>query len=179
LKAVSRGGDVAIVLGTVVFTFTLILLYAASTLFHALPPNRAKRLFRLFDHGAVFLLIAGTYTPITLGVLRGALGWTLLSIVWALAVGGVSLKVFETVRHPKLSISLYVVMGWLIAGAVGVRWDRLPREGWAWLAAGGLAYTLGIVFATWERKRYAHFIWHLFVLVGTVCHVVFIWRYAA
>ncbi|MBK8872302.1 MAG: hemolysin III family protein [Elusimicrobia bacterium] len=178
LITIARSGNSAVFVGTAVFAATVILLYTASTLYHALAPNRAKRLFRMFDHGAIFLLIAGTYTPLTLGVLWGPWGWTILSVVWTLAVAGVFLKVFETVRHPKLSMGLYLLMGWLILGAVGPLWDRLPRAGWVWLAAGGISYTLGIAFAVFDRVRYGHFIWHLFVLVGTFCHAVMVWRYA-
>lgn len=177
LKAGERSGT-AVFIGTAVFMVTVVLLYAASTLYHALAPNRAKRLFRIFDHGAIFLLIAGTYTPLTLGVLWGPWGWSILSVVWTLAVAGVILKVFERVRHPKLSMALYLLMGWLILGAIGPLWARLPRMGWAWLAAGGISYTLGIAFAVFERVRYGHFIWHLFVLAGTFCHMVMVWRYA-
>lgn len=178
LMDVARAGDSAVFVGTAIFAGTVILLYTASTLFHALAPNRAKRLFRLLDHGAIFLLIAGTYTPLTLGVLRGAWGWALLSVVWALALAGVFLKVFETVRHPKLSMTLYVLMGWLILIAIKPLWARLSPGGWVWLAAGGAAYTLGIAFAVFDRVRYGHFVWHLFVLVGTVCHAMMVWRYA-
>ena len=175
---VARGGDTAVLVGTAVFSATVILLYTASTLFHALAPNRAKRLFRLFDHGAIFLLIAGTYTPLTLGVLRGAWGWVILSVVWVLALVGMFLKVFETVRHPKLSMTLYLLMGWLILVAIKPLWARLPADGWTWLVAGGVSYTLGIVFAVFDRVRYGHFVWHLFVLAGTFCHGIMIWRHA-
>lgn len=178
LNAVAQSGNTAVFIGTVVFVVTVILLYTASTLYHSLAPNRAKRFFRMLDHGAIFLLIAGTYTPLTLGVLRGVWGWTILAIVWTLAIAGVFLKVLERVRHPKFSMALYLLMGWLVLGAIGPLWDRLPREGWAWLAAGGVSYTLGIAFAVFDRLRYGHFIWHLFVLVGTFCHGVMVWRYA-
>ncbi|MBK8574469.1 MAG: hemolysin III family protein [Elusimicrobia bacterium] len=178
LKTVARSGNTVVLIGTAVFAVTVILLYTASTLYHALAPNRAKRIFRMFDHGAIFLLIAGTYTPLTLGVLWGPWGWSILSVVWTLAIAGVFLKVFETVRHPKLSMALYLLMGWLILGAIGPLWGRLPHGGWAWLAAGGISYTLGIAFAVFDRLRYGHFIWHLFVLVGTFCHGVMVWRYA-
>jgi hemolysin III len=178
VAAVERGDAYGIV-GASVFAGSMAVLYLASTLYHALPPNKAKRLFRIIDHSAIFLLIAGTYTPFTLGALRGAWGWTLLGLVWSLAVLGIVLKSVGGVRYPRLSTALYVGMGWLALVAIRPLWQHVPVEGWLWLLAGGLAYTGGIVFYAAERVRYGHFVWHLFVLVGSACHAVAVLRYAA
>lgn len=172
-----RGGTAAAV-GASVFTATMVLLYLSSTLYHALPQNKAKRVLRVFDHGAIFLLIAGTYTPFTLGVLRGAWGWTLLGLVWSLAVIGIVLKAAGGIRYPVLSTGLYLGMGWLILIAVRPLWLGMPLPGLLWLAAGGLAYTAGVAFFAAERVRFSHFVWHLFVLAGTTCHFFAVLWYA-
>jgi hemolysin III len=176
--AVERS-DAAQVVGVSIFGAAMVALYLASTLYHALPPNRAKRVFYLLDHSAIFLLIAGTYTPFTLGVLRGSWGWTLFGMVWGLAAVGILLKIFGWARHPVVSTGLYLVMGWLVLVAVQPLVTHLPREGLAWLVAGGLAYTLGVAFFVLdERVRYAHFVWHLFVIAGSGCHFVAVLGYA-
>lgn len=173
-------GDAGFVAGTSVFASTMVLLYLASTLYHALPAGQAKRVFRIIEHSAIFLLIAGTYTPFTLGVLRGAWGWTLLGLVWGLALTGVTLKATNRLNHPVATTSLYLLMGWLIVIAARPLSEHLPASGLGWLIAGGLAYTLGVVFfALDSRVRYGHFIWHLFVLAGTACHAVAVFGYAA
>jgi hemolysin III len=178
VAAVWRGGAAEIV-GASIFAATVVVLYSTSTLYHALPESRAKRVFRVLDHGAIFLLIAGTYTPFTLGVLRGAWGWTLFGLVWGLAFAGVALKAAGGVRYPVLSTSLYLAMGWLVLIAVKPLWEGVPMWGLFWLLAGGLAYTVGVAFFAAKRVRYGHFVWHLFVLVGTVCHFIAVLRYAA
>ncbi len=175
-----RHGDTAFLIGASVFALSVVLLYGASMVYHALPRNRAKQVARLLDHGAIFLLIAGTYTPFTLGVLRGAWGWTLFGLVWGLAVIGVTLKVMNRIRHPHLSTGLYLLMGWLVVIAIKPLMDSLPAAGLAWLVAGGVAYTLGVVFfAADARWRYGHFVWHLFVIAGITCHFVAVYAYAA
>ena len=173
-----RGGITGIV-GASVFATTMVLLYLTSTLFHALPPNRAKRVFQILDHSAIYLLIAGTYTPFTLGVLRGAWGWTLFGLVWSLAAVGTALKVLGGVRYTTLSTLVYIAMGWLILIAADTAWTLVPKWGLFWLFAGGIAYTAGAVFFLAERIRYFHFVWHLFVVTGTACHFVAVLRYAA
>lgn len=178
LGAVQRGGAAGIV-GASVFAATIVLLYLASTLYHALPRKRAKRVFRILDHGAIYLLIAGTYTPFTLGVLRGAWGWALFGLVWSLAVAGVVLKAVGRVRHPTLSTCLYLAMGWLVLIAAKPLWLRVPPWGLFWLLAGGIAYTAGVAFFAARRVRYSHFVWHLFVLAGTACHFIAVLLYAA
>ena len=178
LLSAVRHGDAARIAGAGVFAAAMVLLYLTSTLYHALPGNRAKRVFQVLDHAAIFLMIAGTYTPFTLGVLRGAWGWTLFGLVWGLALAGVVLTVAGGVRYPKLTTSLYLGMGWLILVAVKPLWLRMPPEGLFWLLAGGIAYTVGVVFYAAKRLRYGHFVWHLFVIAGTACHFNAVLRFA-
>ena len=168
------------VIGAVIFAVTMVLLYCASTIYHAVPHPRAKALLKKLDHGAIFLLIAGTYTPFTLGALNGPWGWTLLSVVWSLAVIGVTLKAFDRIEHPLASLGLYLLMGWLCLVALEPLLERVPQQGILLLGAGGLAYMAGVAFfATDSRLRYGHFIWHLFVLTGTGCHFFAVLGYAA
>lgn len=175
-----RHGDTGFIAGASIFAATMVLLYLASTLYHALPVGRAKRVFRVIEHSAIFLLIAGTYTPFTLGVLRGAWGWTLLGLVWSLAAAGVMLKALNRLTHPILTTSLYLLMGWLIVIAADPLTERVPAPGLLWLVAGGLAYTAGVVFFAFDsRLRYGHFLWHLFVMAGTACHYFAVLGYAA
>ncbi|MDX6384706.1 MAG: hemolysin [Blastocatellia bacterium] len=168
--AALRYGNTWNMVGVSIFAASMVTLYLSSTLYHALTHDRAKRLFRMFDHSAIFLLIAGTYTPFTLGVLRGPWGWTLLGIIWALAALGLLMKIFWGPRYAWLSVILYLVMGWLVVIAAPQIIRVMPLSGLAWLAAGGVAYTSGVGFYAAHRVRYAHFAWHLFVIVGTVCH---------
>jgi len=172
-------GDQAGTVGAIVFATTMVLLYLASTLFHALPPNRAKRVFQILDHSAIYLLIAGTYTPFTLGVLRGGWGWTLFGLVWGLAVVGTVFKTLGGVRYTTFSTWVYLAMGWLVLIAIEPVWTLVPKWGLFWLVAGGIAYTAGTVFFMAERIRYFHFVWHLFVVAGTACHFIAVLRYAA
>jgi hemolysin III len=175
-----RHGDARNIVGVSVFAATMVLLYLGSTLYHALPPGRAKRVFRIIEHSAIYLLIAGTYTPFTLGVLHGPWGWLLLVVIWCLALAGVMLKVFDKLSHPVLSTGLYLLMGWLIVIAADPMLDRVPLSGLLWLAAGGVAYTVGVAFfATDARLRYGHFVWHLFVMAGTACHYFAVLGYSA
>lgn len=173
-------GDAGFVVGASIFAATMILLYLSSTLYHALPAGKAKRAFRVIEHSAIFLLIAGTYTPFTLGVLRGTWGWTLLGIVWGLAAAGVALKVFNKGSHPVLSTMNYLMMGWLVVIAADPMIARIPTAGLLWLIAGGVSYTAGVAFfALDSRLQYGHLIWHLFVMMGTVCHYFAVLGYAA
>lgn len=160
-----------------IYASTLVLLYGASTLYHALSATRARAVFRVLDHSAIFLLIAGTYTPFALVSLRGPWGWTLLAIVWGLAVLGVTAKAVFGMRWPILSTALYVCMGWVVVIAAKPLVAHVPPAGIAWLAAGGIAYTGGVVFYAWTRLRYSHAIWHVFVLAGSVCHYIAVIRY--
>jgi hemolysin III len=164
--------------GAIIFAATMVSLYLSSTIYHALPRTKIKRLFRLFDHSAIFLLIAGTYTPFALGALRGVWGWTLFSLVWSLAILGIGFKALGGLQHRWLSTCLYVGMGWMAVFAIRQFWLHIPLEGLLWIAAGGLAYSAGVVFYLAKRIRYSHFVWHLFVAAGTACHFCAVLWYA-
>ena len=166
------------VVGATVFGVSLVLLYLASTLYHAFTAPRAKHRLRLLDHVAIYLLIAGSYTPFLLGALRGRLGWTLLIVVWTVAVVGIVAKLTLGFRWPHLSTAAYVAMGWLALPAIGPLREALGPTGVTWLLAGGVCYTAGVVFFAWERLRYGHAIWPLFVAGGSACHVVAVLRHA-
>ena len=153
-----------------VFGATLVLLYAASTLYHALPSERAKHVFRVLDHSSIFLLIAGTYTPLSLVAVGGPWGWSLFGAIWALAAVGVLLNTIAHVRWRWLSITLYVSMGWLVVIAIRPLMAAVSTGVLVLIVAGGLAYTLGLVFYGWRRLPYGHAVWHLFVLAGSVLH---------
>jgi hemolysin III len=153
-----------------VYGVTLVLLYGASTAYHGVSLPRAKRALRVLDHAAIYLLIAGTYTPFALISLRGVWGWSLLGIIWALAASGVVFKIFFIGRFPRISVVLYLAMGWLALVAGRQLFAHLPAEGLALLLAGGLCYTLGVLFFAFDHKRFHHAIWHVFVLAGSVCH---------
>lgn len=176
--AAMKVGSAHFLVGVSVFGGTMVLLYLASTLYHSLTHEAAKRLFRLFDHTAIFLLIAGTYTPFSLGVLRGPWGWSMLAIVWTLAIVGITLKIRKRTRHSRISIVLYVIMGWLAVVAVKPIVMLIPVPGILLILAGGLAYTGGLAFFAAHRIRYNHFIWHLFVIAGTTCHFFAVLWYA-
>jgi hemolysin III len=177
--AALRRGDAAGIVGASVFATSMVLLYLMSTLFHALPRCRAKRVFQILDHSAIYFLIAGTYTPFTLGVLRGNWGWTLFGLVWGLAVVGTVLKALGGVRYTTVSTWMYLAMGWLVLIAAETVWALVPAWGLFWLVAGGVAYTAGAAFFMAERIKYFHFVWHLFVVAGTACHFIAVLRYAA
>src|SRR2546430_10597680 len=174
-----RAGSAWNMVGASVFATSVVLLYLASTLYHALTHDKAKQVFRVLDHGAIFLLIAGTYTPFTLGVLRGPWGWTLFGLVWTMAAIGLIKKAVFGVRYVWLSVILYLTMGWLALIAAPQILHRVPLSGVAWILAGGIAYSFGVVFFAAHRIRYAHFAWHLFVLAGTVCHFFAVLWYSA
>jgi len=171
-------GEPVRMLSASIFGSTLVLLYASSTVYHAFSSPRLKSLFQVIDHACIYLLIAGSYTPLTLVALRGPWGWTLLGTVWFLALAGIILKSFiRTNRGAWWSTALYLLMGWLIVVAIGPIVRTLPTAGLAWLVAGGLCYSLGVIFFAWQRLRFNHAIWHLFVLAGSACHVVATARY--
>jgi len=176
VSAVQRGST-ATVVGVSIFAATMMLMYLTSTLYHALPGDRVKRVFRILDHNAIFLLIAGTYTPIVLGVLYGAWGWTLFGLVWGLALAGIILKSVSGVKYHAVSLVIYVAMGWLALIAVRPLLETMPLWGLFWLVTGGLCYTGGIWFYRHKAMPYSHLVWHLFVIAGTVCHVVAIMAY--
>jgi len=174
-----RLGSVQFTVGVCVFVGTLILLYLASTLYHSLTHEAGKSLCRLLDHTAIFLLIAGTYTPFSLGVLRGPWGWSLLAIIWALAILGITLKIRVRTRYSRITIVLYVIMGWLAIVAIKPILLLVPVPGIVLIFAGGIAYTAGLAFFAAQRLRYNHFIWHLFVIAGTTCHFFAVLWYAS
>jgi len=177
IKARSSSDDTALT-GAIIYGVTLILLYATSTVYHALPISKGKQLFRVLDHSAIYLLIAGTYTPFALGPLRGPWGTGLLVVIWMLALIGIASKVIGGFKLPHLSTGLYLLMGWLIVVAIKPLVENVPRAGLMWLAAGGLAYTGGVVFYSMKRVRYSHMIWHLCVAAGSVCHFIAVLSYA-
>ncbi|MBK5501360.1 PAQR family membrane homeostasis protein TrhA [Peribacillus sp. TH14] len=155
---------------SVIYGVSMLLLYVSSTLVHSFPAGKTKDLFEIFDHSAIYLFIAGTYTPIMLLVIQGTLGWTLLGIVWGVAVIGVVFKAFFVKKFLFLSTILYIAMGWLIVIAWGPLSAAMPSTGIQLLVAGGLLYTFGAVFYVWRGFPYHHAIWHLFVLAGSVAH---------
>lgn len=153
-----------------IYSAALILLFSASTLYHSFPFPRVKRLFRIFDHSAIFIMIAGTYTPFTLVNLRGPWGWTLFGVVWGVAVLGILLETLAMDRWPRLSLALYVVMGWAVVAAIKPMLQSVAPGGLILMLAGGLAYTVGIIFYAWKKMPYHHAVWHLFVLAGSILH---------
>ena len=172
----ATGGTAWHIVACVVYGVCLLWLYLCSTLYHALPGVRTKRVFRILDHSAIYLLIAGTYTPFTLVNLRGVWGWSLFGVVWTLAICGIVFKSLYTGRLEMLSNAVYLGMGWLAVVAIRPLLDVLPWEGFLWLLAGGLAYTAGLIFYA-SKKRYAHAVWHMFVLAGSVFHFCAVYRY--
>lgn len=170
-------GDFWHIVACSVFGATLVMMYAASTLYHSIPMPRARHVLRVIDHSLIYFLIAGTYTPFTLVTLRGPWGWSLFGFTWSLAVIGVGLKIFTTGRYEKVSLAVYLMMGWCAIVAVKPLLERLQPEGLILLAAGGIVYSGGVAFYTWERLRYHHAIWHLFVLGGSVLHWFTVYYY--
>ncbi len=166
-------GDPRKVVSAAIFGTSLILLYTSSTLYHSFSSPRWKSRFQTFDHICIYLLIAGSYTPITLITLKGAWGWSLFGTVWGIALGGILLKTLWKGRKDNwFSTALYILMGWIVVIAMGPLIREMPTGGLIWLVAGGLAYTLGVIFYVWDRLPFNHAIWHLFVLGGSLCHVV-------
>lgn len=163
-------GDAWAVVGASVYGASLLLLYVASTLYHAISHVPTKARLKVFDHCMIYVLIAGTYTPFTLTALRGPWGWTLFGIIWSLALAGIVFKLYHTGRFEWLSTAIYIGMGWLVVVAAEPLMRSVPGSALSWLLAGGIAYTVGTVFYMSRRLPYAHAIWHGFVLAGSVCH---------
>ena len=179
LVAAWERGSPYFVAGAAVYAATILLLYLGSTLYHAWPQTQFKCVLQVVDHSAIFLLIAGTYTPLALGPLRGPWGWSVLVIVWALAICGVIMKATKGVLHrPRFALGLYLAMGWLVLLVIRPLALAVPVSTLVWLTIGGLAYTGGIVFFVREHVRYNHFVWHLFVLGGTISHYIAVLSYA-
>jgi len=175
LIVASTHGSAWVIVGCSIFSATLILVYICSTLYHSLVRTRARHVFQVLDHSSIYLLIAGTYTPFTLVSLRGPLGWTVFGVEWALAIAGVLFKSiamerFKTGRLAVLSAVVYLLQGWIIVFAIRPVLHAIGGHGLAWLGAGGLAYTLGIVFFALDSRRYFHAAWHIFVLAGSIAH---------
>jgi hemolysin III len=165
-------GDAWRIVGGVVFGVSALLMFGTSTLYHAVQRPRVKTILRTLDHAAIYLLIAGTYTPFTIGAMRGSTGWTLFGVVWALAIVGILAKISCRLRIPMLSTALYVVIGWIGILAIKQLSASLTPGQLTWLLAGGALYTCGVPFYVWKRPPYAHAVWHLYVLAGVACHFV-------
>lgn len=170
-------GDPWCIVSCVIFGVSLIILYTFSSLYHALTNKKAKKVFRIFDHISIYILIAGTYTPFTLTILRGPMGWTIFGTVWGIAVIGIILKVFFINKFDKLSTLLYVLVGWLIIMDIKPVYRILPRTGFILLVLGGVIYTLGSILYSMDKIPYNHAVWHLFVLAGSICHFFAIFLY--
>lgn len=165
LAGIERGTAIAVVSFTI-FGVSMLLLFLMSTLLHSMP-IKVKEFFSILDHSAIYVLIAGTYTPFLLVTLKGALGWTLFGIIWGLTILGIMFKIFFIHRFEKASLALYIVMGWLIIIAIKPLYEQLPPAGFWLLVIGGVLYTFGSVFYAWRRLPYNHAIWHLFVIAGS------------
>lgn len=166
----AEAGDARRVVSVSVYGATLVFMYVASTAYHLVRPPRAKRVMRILDHASIYLLIAGTYTPVLLVSMRGGWGWSLFGVLWGLALVGVLIKSFYVERWEMLSTSLYVAMGWMALIAAKPLVGSLPPGGLGWLIGGGVAYTAGVAFFVWDHLPFNHAIWHLFVLLGSICH---------
>ncbi|UTV27723.1 PAQR family membrane homeostasis protein TrhA [Photobacterium atrarenae] len=176
-QAIDAGADGLSITSLSIYGSSMILLYLASTLYHAIPFERAKRALKTFDHCAIYLLIAGTYTPFLLISLRTPLAITLMAVIWSIALVGIILKIAFVYRFKRLSLITYLVMGWLALVAVYPLALSLSTGGLVLLAVGGVVYSLGVIFYVWDRVPFNHAIWHLFVLGGTVCHFFSIYLY--
>lgn len=176
VMATQQGSAIKVV-GSAIFGVSLIIMYSASALYHAVRQPFWKRLYKIVDHSSIYLLIAGTYTPVLLVVLEGAWGWSLFGVIWGFAAIGLVFKLFATGKFEIISTVAYVCMGWLAIIAIKPLYDALPLPGLIWLFAGGLSYTLGVVFYAWDQLRFGHAIWHLFVLGGSICHFFLILLY--
>jgi hemolysin III len=167
----SAHGNAVNVVAACVFSVTMMMLYLVSTIYHCLPVGQAKTKMNRFDHCAIYVFIAGSYTPFMLGALHGGWGWTMFGVVWSAAAVGVTAKLLDRFKHPWLSTGLYVAMGWVALVVAQPMMERVSSAGIAWLIIGGLSYTMGaVVFLFDHRVKYAHFVWHLFVLGGSTCH---------
>ena len=175
--AVMRGATAVQLVSCTVFGATLVLVYVCSTLYHSLVRTRARRVLQVLDHSSIYLLIAGTYTPFTLVVLRGRTGWVLFAIVWTMAIGGIVFKCVAMGKLPALSVMLYFVMGYLVVAALPQVASAVGWNGLMWLLGGGVLYTAGIVFFALDRVRYFHALWHVFVLGGSALHFVAVLLY--
>jgi hemolysin III len=163
-------GNVWHIVSFTIFGSTMVLLYLSSTLYHSFTTQKVKNLFARFDHAAIFLLIAGTYTPFVLTTLHGPLGWSLFGIIWAFAIAGVVIRSIFLTRFRKLMVGIYLGMGWMFVIAIIPLIKNLPVISLAFLFIGGACYSLGVIFYSWRKLKYGHGIWHLFVLAGSIAH---------
>jgi len=170
LVLAAQGSDAWRIVSFSIYGGSLILLYLASTLYHSFQNERLKRFFRGLDHLSIFLLIAGTYTPVTLISLRGGWGWTLFSLIWGFAACGIVYELLFLGRHKWITVTIYLAMGWLIIIAIKPMLTMAPIGLFWWILAGGLCYTGGVLFYVRKKMRYHHVLWHLFVLFGSACH---------
>jgi hemolysin III len=169
-------GDLSHIVACSIYGLTLICLYTASTLYHAALSPRLKRVLKIFDHSAIYLLIAGTYTPFLVLYLRGAWGWSLFGVIWGLAFAGIVFKFWFVDHFPHISTGVYLAMGWLLVIAAKPVLAHVPTVTLVWIAAGGILYSSGVVFYIWKRLPYSHAIWHVFVLAGSICHYIAVFR---
>jgi hemolysin III len=165
-------GQTSHVVSCTIFGIALVMLYTASTLYHSCRQQNIKHVFKILDHSCIYVLIAGTYTPFMLIIVRGVLGWTIFVIVWSLTILGIVFKAFFVNRFKIVSTVAYILMGWLIIFAIKPMFNGLPGQGIIWLIAGGLAYSLGTIFYGWKKLPFNHAIWHVFVLAGSTCHFI-------
>ena len=160
------------------YGISLVILYAASALYHGIQREKAKNIFEIIDHCSIFLLIAGTYTPILLMVIGGTFGWTFFGIQWGFALLGIIFKIFYTGKYEAVSLTMYALMGWVVVLKIGFLYEVLPAPGFWLLVAGGLSYTVGIIFYAIDKRMYlAHFIWHIFVMAGSLLHYLMMVMY--
>ena len=173
----SQYGDAWHVVSSSIYGATLIVLYTSSTLYHAVTLPDLKRFLQKLDHAAIFLLIAGTYTPFTLVNLRGGWGWTLFGVVWSIAIAGMVMELIVKKRYKRISLSLYLGLGWIVMIAIEPMMSNVDMGGLILLLVGGLFYSLGVIFYVWKTLVYHHAIWHLFVLAGSACHFFAVFLY--
>lgn len=176
LFAAHQNDNVKLISG-IVFGGTLFLMYTSSTVYHSISNPKAKHLFRILDHASIYLLIAGSYTPFVLVTLKGSLGWAMFTIIWSLAFAGVLFKLFFVHKFELLSTLIYLLMGWMALVVVKPLYQLLPIGGLAYIVAGGLFYSIGVIFFIWERLKFSHVLWHLFVLAGSICHFLAVLLY--
>ena len=174
---VGHQGDALRTLGTGIFVAAAVSLYLTSTLYHAVPDGRAKRVFQILDHCTIYVMIAGTYTPFMLAGRPDARDFALLALVWGVATTGIAVKAIWGARWPRTSTACFLLLGWLSVFALLERFMVMPTSGVVWTVTGGVAYTLGVAFFAVDGIRYTHFVWHLFVIAGTSSHAVVVWRY--
>lgn len=172
-----KDGEIVHVVSFTIYGLSIIILYLASTLYHKATKPQLRNRLRIFDHAAIYLLIAGTYTPFALVTLKGTTGWVIFGTVWAFAAVGITMKLFFTGRFDKLSTAMYVLMGWIIVFAIKPLIANLPSEGLFWLMAGGAAYTIGAVLYSIRSLKFNHAIFHVFVLIGSICHFISVYWY--